>query len=434
MSELVIRSGGAVDVDTGSLRAVAVELEGIAGEAADIGADLGAATAVVHEAGPETLDAQWYLTELLVRVRRAGDDAADLARRVRVVAEQYEAVELYAEREIALARGDEAAVRRLDRALDAIPLPARAAAVHALTAPPDPGALDDQVLWGALVLGSPATLLLPAGVRALSRGLQWMGRGRVGADDRLTGAAVPVSVRPVAATAPATAPAGLADVASRIPGGGAARVRVERYEMPSGRREYAVYIAGTQSFDGDDAFDARSSVELYAGEHSAAYDATIEALRQAGAEPGDTVHAFGHSQGAMIGERLATESAFRVETTGSFGSPVQVDVPEHTLAVSLRHTDDPVAALQAGGHANGVGAPASFIVERLADPLPGLHDLTVPAHHMDAYTETARLVDASDDPRVGALREVFDAWGRAESVRVTEYSAERISPATSGAG
>lgn len=434
MSGIVIRSGGAIEVDTESLRAVAVELEGIAGEASDIRADLRVATDDLHVAGFETLDAQWYLTELLYRVDRAGEDAAELAVRVRAAAEQYEAVDLLAQREIAHARGDEAAVRRLDRALGELPITARAAALRSITAAPGVDALADQAFWGALTLGSPATLLLPAGVRALSRGLDAIGRGRVGAHERLSGPAVPVLVRPVAPLATTTPPATLADAAARIPGGGEARVRVERYVMPSGDVEYAVYIAGTQSFGGDDAFDAGASVDLYAGQRSAAYDATVEALRLAGAEPGDVVHAFGHSQGAMIGERLATDSPFRVETAGSFGSPVQVDVPDHTLAVSLRHTDDPVAALQAGGHPNGVGAPSSFIVERLADPLPGLRDLSVPAHHMDAYTETARMVDASDDPRVGALHSMFEEWGRAESVQVMEYSAERISPAISGAG
>jgi pimeloyl-ACP methyl ester carboxylesterase len=248
------------------------------------------------------------------------------------------------------------------------------------------------------------------------------------------GTGTAVRVRPTAA-APPTPPASLADAAGRIPSGGSAQVRVERYDMAGGTRQFAVYVAGTRTGGGDEEpFDAASNLALFSGETSASYEAVTAALRQAGAVDGDAVHAFGHSQGAMVLERLALEGTYDTRTLVSFGSPVQADVGQGTLAVSFRHTDDPVVSLQSGGHAVGVGAPGSFVVERLADPAAGVHDLQMPAHNLSAYVETAALVDSSGDPRAEAVRDVFERLGAAESAVATEYVAERVSPLVVGGG
>ncbi len=128
--------------------------------------------------------------------------------------------------------------------------------------------------------------------------------------------------------------------------------------MPDGSRQFALYVAGTQApagFGGDDPFDELSNVQLYAGVSSASYQATLEALRQAGAQPGDVLHDFGHSQGAMITAHVALEAGYDARTHVTFGSPVEADVGGGTLSVAVAHTDDPVAALQGGGHREAVG-------------------------------------------------------------------------------
>jgi pimeloyl-ACP methyl ester carboxylesterase len=433
VSDLVIRSGGAIEVDTRSLRAVAVELEGIAGEAGDIAADVRGALVELWTVGREALPVQWLTGALVDAVARAGDDADALARRVRLAADQYEAVDLLVQRGFAEARGDAAGVRRLDGLLAALAPEVRRAAERSIDDIGDVDELARQAMWGAMALGFPAFGLAPSLVRALAGTVPMIGGGRIHAGDRLSGPAVAVDVRRLS-TAPSAPPASLADVAARIPGGGDSRIRVERYTMPSGRVEFAVYIAGMQTLGGGDAFDAASNLELYGGAHSASYDATLDALQQAGARPGDVIHAFGHSQGGMIAERIAVDGPYEVRTVGTFGSPVQADVPDATLAVSVRHTDDPVVALQAGGHATGVGAASSFVVERVADPAPGVRDVLLPAHQMTAYSETAALVDASADPRVDALRSVFAGLERAENVEAAEYSAERVSRASADGG
>ena len=237
------------------------------------------------------------------------------------------------------------------------------------------------------------------------------------------------------------APASLASAARRMPGGGASRVRVERYTMPDGSRQFAVYVAGmqTHAVGGADPWDNLSNAQLYAGSSSASYEATASALAAAGAGPGDVVHAFGHSQGAMITSHLALEGGYDMRTLVSFGSPVEADVGPSTLSVAIRHTDDPVSALAGAGHDGPVGAAGSFVAQREADSTSGLGDLGVPAHRMMAYTETAALVDASSDARMVAVRGVFADLATAESVEVLEFAAARgepssVSPSSEGAG
>jgi pimeloyl-ACP methyl ester carboxylesterase len=142
-------------------------------------------------------------------------------------------------------------------------------------------------------------------------------------------------------------------------------------------------------------------------------------------QPGDAVHVFGFSQGAMIGAHLALQGDYDTRTLVSIGSPVDADVGSGTLSVSLRHTDDPVAGLAGGGHGEAVGAAGSFVAERVSDPASDLEDARLPAHRLAAYAETAALVDGSNDPRVDGLRALFDTLGEAEAVEVTEYAATR---------
>ncbi len=262
------------------------------------------------------------------------------------------------------------------------------------------------------------------------------GQGRLARDARLTATAQAVAIERVSSGA-ASAPTTLADAAERVPTG-AARVRVETYSMPDGSKQYAVYVAGMKDgavSGGRDPWDNESNVQLWGGETSASYAATLDALDAAGAGPGDVVHAFGHSQGAMITSHLALEGGYDTRTLVSFGSPVEADVGPGTLSVGIRHTDDLVGALAGGGHAAPVGAAGSFIVERVAG---GASEGILPAHGMASYAQTAALVDASSDPRVDAVRGTLAELGTAVSVEAVEYSAVRtagtVSPSSAGGG
>ena len=450
MGDLEIRSGGVVAVDTASLCAASDRLH-------HLGRDLDDAAALLRRASEqiaavpraETVYAESRALFLASRTETLADTARTIGARLGELAAVYEAVELRAEREAARAAGDLDAVVRLDRVLSGMEREHPGTGLRAAW-----GEWSRDAWWasdlvqqaGLLGAGFGAgfgvggiTALAPgtAGLAAAIRGREL---GVIPQGARLRGTADAVRVRELAVPAEpgvrAAAPASLAEAAARIPSSEAGRVRVERYTMPDGSRQFAVYIRGTTSgaYGRRDAFDSKSNLELYAGERSASYAATLAALRDAGAKSGDVVHAIGHSQGAMIASRLAVEGGYDTQTLVTFGSPVEADVGDRTLSVAVRHTDDPVAALQGGGYDTAVGAQGSFVAERLADPLPTSGDVTLGAHHLAAYEETAAMLDASPDPRMDEVRELLSRLDAAASVDVTEYGASRVSPSPSDEG
>ena len=483
---LEVRGGGGVVVDTETLQGAARSFLSLAGELAEICTLIASAGSSMGTLSRVAEDASWTAESARRRVLTAEEDASSFAAELQTAAAVYETVELRAERGIAAAAGDAAEMSRIDRRLASLdrqfPGAADEAGAHAF---------EHWLRWpGELARQAPGAFgwLVPTfGLMAvpMAWGMQQTiaaaGAGTVARSARLTGgpravtvtalpsappwhlpAVVPValgapggpfaasgiapvlaptgSAAPVTASPPPAAPSSLASAAGRIPGGGEARVRVERYDMPDGTRQFAVYVAGTQSAaPGDDPFDMQSNLELYGGMRSASYDATLAALEHAGARSGDAVHAFGHSQGGMIAAHLALESDYDTRTLVSFGSPVDADVGPGTLSVAVRHRDDPVASLAGGGHVGSVGAPGSFVAERTADPALGMHDWTLPAHGIDGYTITAQQLDASRDPRMEAVRAVLGELAAADAVTVTEYAARRggpggVSPSSSGAG
>ncbi|WP_374976214.1 hypothetical protein ACEYYH_20990 [Microbacterium trichothecenolyticum] len=457
---LQIRGGGAVSVDTATLWAAAVRFDTAREELAAIAVRLRTLRAELGALPEHTADARASASVLAAQLDGVQTEADEIAAALREAGCAYEMVEIEAEHRAAVLAGDAARAQRLDARMTAL-----------VDAHPDAWRMalgaqfERAVMWpselvrqatqwgvavggevsdpGSVVVGGAAGLLTLGG--AALAGIA--GAGRLARDARLSGTAGPVTVTRVAPASPvvgaagasigagtppsrspaAVAPRSLAAVTERMPGAGDSRVRVERYTMPDGSRQYAVYLAGMQSFDvgGDEAWDNASNLELYAGNVSDSYAATELALAQAGVRPGDAVHVFGFSQGAMIGAHLALEGDYDTRTLVSIGSPVDADVGSGTLSVTLRHTDDPVAGLAVGGHAAAVGAPGSFVAERVFDPDAGTDEPRLPAHRLTAYAETAALVDASADPRVGALRDVLAELSRADSVEVTEYAATR---------
>ena len=238
----------------------------------------------------------------------------------------------------------------------------------------------------------------------------------------------PVQVTPVKTSTP-RAPDDLAGAFRRIPGGGA-QVAVEKYTMVGGATRYVAYVAGTQNSllslkKGAEPWDMTSNIELYQGATSASYQATLDALAAAGVEPGDRVDVVAHSQGGMIATRLAVESEYEVSMQITAGSPTEPTLREEQTLIQLRHTDDVVSALAAGGSAEGTGSPDSFTASRVGDPGDGVEDLRLKTHGLETYIETAEMVDASTDPRAVALDGYWDELGRAVEVERTEYRAER---------
>ncbi|GAA3637964.1 hypothetical protein GCM10022200_21690 [Microbacterium awajiense] len=449
--DLEIRGGGAVAVDTATLHATAARFMAVSAELDEVWRTVGTAQIALMTQRVDSGSAL-SATALLGRdLRGAIDEASAIAEALRAAAAVYELVELRAERDAAFQAGDVAALARIDARIgdlrgdhpDAFDAARMLEVERAVMWPSE---LVRQATETGFVLGEEAgvrgaviagavsgfgTIVFGAAA-GLSR------RGLVARDARLTGVGTaPATLVPVTPKSATAAPATLAAVVERMPGGTPSRVRVERYTMPDGSRQFLLYVSGTKSVGvgGAEAWDAQSNIELYTGSSSASYEATLAALRAAGAEPGDAVHAFGHSQGAMIASHLAVAGDYDTRTLVTFGSPVEADVGPGTVSVGIRHTDDAVAGLAGGGHMGSVGAPGSFVVERVSDPATGVHDVALGAHLLPAYAETAALVDASSDPRVDGIREVLAGLAEADDLAVFEFGAVRgeVSP-SSGAG
>lgn len=428
--DLDIRSGGVIAVDTESLRAASARLTLLAADGDLLARRLADAAAVLEEVG-------YWIAVPKGEADAAAERAASLASALRSVAETYEMVELWIRVEVAESAGDvdRAAVLRALSAHTAVMHPdaaARAAAAIAgwvvgrraglvgqwLEAPDPTGFLAPG--WALLrVGGAVGGALMWAGTAAVDG----VGRGAVDGTP-LRGGARPVEVRPLT-SAPAAAPGGFADMAARIPSGDG-RVRVERYTMADGTTQFVAYVAGTRvGGDDDEPWDMASNVELYTGARSTSYDATMAALAAAGAQPGDAVSLVGHSQGAMIASHVAASGVYEVPALVTLGDPVQVAVGAGTLSIDIRHRDDPVPALAAGGHAGAVGSADSIVVERSspASVLDG--EMPMEPHALTRYVETAALLDASSDPRVAPARALAASLGQAVSVQSTVYGASR---------
>lgn len=253
------------------------------------------------------------------------------------------------------------------------------------------------------------------------------GVGRVAPGARLSGDGGAVSLTAVRSTSPVGPPGTLPEALRRFPSTGDAQIKVEKYTMPDGSRKYVLYEKGTQTggFGGNNPFDMKSNLELYSGKESASYVATVEALKESGAEAGDEVHVYGHSQGAMNAGYLATQSDFDVTTLVTAGSPTQMTLREEQLSIAFRHTDDLVNSLAGGGLPSGSGSADSIVVSRVGDAPPALHDLWLHPHFEDRYIETAELLEESGDVRVEAWREKQRELSEAVSIESTEYVAER---------
>lgn len=455
--EFEIRGGGAIAVDTETLRMTAARFLSAAAGLEDIAHRAGSLHNMLFVERDVAAGAVSAASVLSTRLSESLADATMIATSLREAAAVYELVDLNAQRAAATLAGDTAMAARIDRlradlvrefphAMEsargleferAIMWPSdlvRSATEAGMDAGGLLEILEKAGPWGrtiadvgGVVGGAVAGLgtILAATVVGVG------GWGRLPRDTTLAPGRDEVVVRAVSPSRTGSAPTSLASAAARMPGDGDSRVRVEKYVLRDGSTQFAVYVSGTRSAQvgGREAWDMASNSDLALGRESASYRATIAALEDAGARPGDTVHAFGHSQGAMITAHLALDGPFDVQTLVSLGSPVEADVGEGTVAVSMRHTDDAVAALAGGGHAAAVGAPGSIVVERSTSDPSAVTDGPGP-HSLESYIETAALVDESTDPRVDAVRAILDDLGSATRVEVTEYGAERV-PAVS---
>jgi hypothetical protein len=438
--DLDIRAGGVVAVDTASLRQAAAQYAALGDELQHVVELLGDEAHRLVDTGG-TGAAPDRLLHTAWRLRGGVDEAAAVARMLRELADVYDLVELHAERALA----DSAAQRadldaRLAARASANPDAARRALLELAGRPNEIAhglASPDNGIGPALFV--PAMALLEVAQGALMA----LHRGRITAGRRVDGDAPPTSLirlRSQTNDERARAPRDLADALKRMPSGDA-RIRVETYTMPDGSARYAVYLAGTRDFSLTDKtaepWNMQANLRLHAGHDAASYRAVRAAMADAGVPAGAPAYVFGHSQGGMLADWLAAAGDYDTRLLVTAGSPTEADVGERTLSVQLRHTDDLVPSLAAGGSPGRVGAPGSMVVESTGDPGFGIRDIGFAAHQLGAYVATAKALDASSDPRAAAVGQRLGELRGARSVTTVEYDARRarkVSGSSSDAG
>ncbi|MFS0853571.1 hypothetical protein [Microbacterium sp. 179-I 3D4 NHS] len=424
--DLEIRYGGAISVDTEVLRDVGRKVASVAHSLSDAwGKASTAHTLLSFSSACRDWPSLPTLGVAVMHVEGLREDLESTAAAVLLMADAYEVVELRAQA-TALATEDSAAAAELLRRADRIAASDERieTIVDGLVEEWDSGrfeGLDDQfdgngawehLFFTGVVLG------------------RLSGRGVVRPGAPFTGVADPVSVREVATSRPSGPPGSLPEALSRFAKSEGAQVRVERYAMPDGTSRFVTYVKGTQSalYGGAEPWDMKSNAEMYMGQRSASHQATVNALQAAGAKPGDRVDIVAHSQAGMIAAELAMNSPFEVGAQITAGSPVEPTLDDDQLLVQLRHSDDIVSSLAQGGSPGGTGSPDSFTATDVGDPAPGIQDLWLKTHTLESYIETAEEVEASGDPRLDALADLWDELGTAEEIVATEYHAERIDP------
>lgn len=424
MTGLTIDHGGAIAVDPDVLRDVAHRIDAVASRYDDArSAIMRAHRIIVDTPGfSEHVDTVglWASGE---RVARLHSECQETAESTLLMADAYEYVELRAEAEM-LAQTDPSTAQRLTRRADRL-----AASDERISKMAD----DLVAQWRARRFeGLTGNLVTPAlydhvfGTAALVGAFS--GFGKVLPGERLQGTADPVTVSPVKTSSPQGAPSGLAGALRRMPVAVGAQVAVEKYSFADGTTKFVAYLEGTQSvaWGGAQPWDSKSNAELYTGKRSASYQATLEALEAAGAQPGDEVDVVAHSQSAMVAAHLAMESPFDVQMQITAGSPVEPTLDDDQTIIQLRHSDDVVSGLAGGGSPEGTGSDDSITLLTEGTPQDTLGDLTVDAHHLDTYIDTAEMADELSDLRIDAMHEFWRELDTAEVVERTEYQAERV--------
>lgn len=286
----------------------------------------------------------------------------------------------------------------------------------------------------ALLLGAAAALGLVTGSRALRE-----------TDVRVTSVPTPVSaVSPLGPPAPSTAaPRGIGDLADRIPSppSGGPQVRIERYDDGDDGPRWIVYSSGTVDFGAvpdAEPYDTTSNVHVVS---DASERAALAGL------PLDAGAAERSVRAAM--EAAGVESGDPVLVVGhSAGGIIAANLaadPDLNVVGAVSF-GGPVAQVPTAGtpmlsvvHSEdlvpalggtGVGAEGRLIVERSVDRPSSLED-PLPAHALTAYRDTAELVDESEHPRVEEFRHLIGEVTGGVPAQTTRWHAEREPPEVS---
>jgi hypothetical protein len=196
-----------------------------------------------------------------------------------------------------------------------------------------------------------------------------------------------------------------------------------------GSRSYIVDIPGTKDWhlqpgqhDGP-LNDLGTNLHAMGGQSTAYEQGVAEALRRAGAGPGDPVMLVGHSQGGIVAtdaaQHFVDSGQFHVTHVVTLGAPVgRLAVPDSVQMLSVENSNDIVAHLDA---ADNPDAPNRTTVTFSDD-----HGKVGANHDLSTYQPAARPLDASTDPSVVAFRDSAGAFLSGSTVTSEVYQVRRV--------
>jgi len=234
-----------------------------------------------------------------------------------------------------------------------------------------------------------------------------------------------VTVRPVAgpaSAAPRTLPALMTELAAvnAEPDG---TIEIQTITAADGSRRHVVYLPGTDDMStlpgGRDADlrDMDENVRLVAGEHTAYEAGVLDALADAGVEPGEPVLLAGHSQGGMVAVAVASAAAglgYCVTKVVTAGAPAPAAPPSGTTVLALENEGD-IVPLTDGTLATST---RQKVTVEFASGSTGIAD----AHSLRHYVEGAEAIEASSDPRLREAAGEVDAFLGVPGATVTTHT------------
>lgn len=188
-------------------------------------------------------------------------------------------------------------------------------------------------------------------------------------------------------------------------------IDVKLVRAPDGTEHWVVSLPSTQEWldlEGSGAMNDRdANIELMLMENpvlKSQYErAVLQAMKEAGAAPGDPVVFTGFSQGGIMAANLASEPSLPYRPIGvvTNGSPVDsFHVPSNVPVIAFQHATDPVPALDGNEH----GATASNVHRVLLPDPQGKSGIG--AHDNRAYADSV-----ANTPQGQAAQQTFDGLG-----------------------
>ncbi|HAG62512.1 MAG TPA: hypothetical protein DCL70_00140, partial [Kocuria sp.] len=213
-------------------------------------------------------------------------------------------------------------------------------------------------------------------------------------------------------------------------------VMVQKATGADGRTAYSVVLTGTEKWtDSAGVHDLKGIGQGMTTVPSAplselpqAQRMAVQALRDAGIRPGDTVVLTGHSLGGIDAAGLAANQQFRwlydVAAVTTFGAPVgDFAIPGETSVMAVEHVDDVVPTLDGVPNPDGAHRSTVQVNTPYAGALEWYGGRTgATAHEMHLYTVGAQGISGSGHPVVLAHEQrLADAVPHGPGTRTESY-------------